>query len=79
MAYKTTASAPGHQKASFTVTQAAKAFRKARDGAAKVELVGNDKLRIRRDESGRFVLVPPAEEVKSGTNGRVLAGSSRKR
>jgi hypothetical protein len=66
------------QKASFTVTQAAKAFRQARNGATKVELVEGEKQYVRRDPSGRFVLVAK-KTWKHKPDGRALTEPSRKR
>jgi|GEM_PF-5938327 len=65
------------KKARFTVAQAAKAFRKARNGATKVELVDGDKHYVRRDRSGRLVLVE--KKSKRKPDGRVVTGFPRKR
>jgi hypothetical protein len=66
--------------AKFTVTQAARAFRKARAGAAKVELVDLADREVRRDETGRFVLSRP---LKNGSgpsaNAKGVSTARRKR
>ena len=64
--------------AKFTVTQAARAFRKARAGAAKVELVDRTDRQVRRDATGRFVLSKPSKNG-AGTNGNVKGVSTAKR
>lgn len=78
MATKRTDASAADRKASFTVTQAAKAFRKARNGGAKVELVESDTRHVRRDHSGRFVLVEKKSPARK-SDSRVLTGSARKR
>lgn len=57
--------APTNKKAKFTVNDAARAFRQARGNAKKVELIEGEKEYVRRDESGRFVLVRKEEAGKS--------------
>jgi hypothetical protein len=57
--------APTRNKPKFTVAEAARAFRLARGNAAKVELIEGEKQFLRRDESGRFVLVRTAKPAVS--------------
>lgn len=49
--------APAKTKAKFTVSEAARAFRIARGNARKVERIEGEKRYVRRDETGRFVIV----------------------
>jgi len=49
--------APTRNKPRFTVAEAARAFRLARGNAKKVELIEGEKQYLRRDDSGRFVIV----------------------
>jgi hypothetical protein len=60
--------APTKKKAKFTVDDAARAFRLARGNAKKVELIEGEKEYVRRDDSGRFVLVRKGEAPKSKRN-----------
>ena len=62
--------------AKFTVTQAARAFRKARAGAAKVELVDLADREVRRDATGRFVL---SRLPKNGSSANAIGVSTAKR
>jgi len=78
MASNKNGASPTGQKASFTVSQAAKAFRKARNGGVKVELVESDGRFVRRDRSGRFVLVKTQASTRK-SDSKVSAGYSRKR
>jgi len=66
--------APPRNKPKFTVAEAARAFRLARGNAAKVELIEREKQYLRRDDSGRFVIVrkgkaaaPKRKTTKNGT------------
>jgi hypothetical protein len=60
MATRTMGEAPRNKKAKkakFTVSEAARAFRKARGNAVKIERIEDEKHFLRRDETGRFVVV----------------------
>jgi hypothetical protein len=57
MTTRSTGEAPTDKKAKFTVSDAARAFRQARGDAEKVERIEGEKRYIRRDETGRFVIV----------------------
>ncbi len=58
--------APTNKKAKFTVSEAARAFRKARGNAEKIERIEGEKHYVRRDETGRFVIVQEDESSVSG-------------
>lgn len=73
MATRPTGEAPTDKQAKFTVSDAARAFREARGNAEKVERIEGEKRYIRRDESGRFVIVGRG---KSSTTKR-KAGKAR--
>jgi hypothetical protein len=53
-------------KPKFTVDEAARAFRLARGNAEKVELIDGEKQCLRRDDSGRFVIVRKGKAAASG-------------
>lgn len=61
MTTRTMGNAPGRSKAKFTVSDAARAFRKARGNAEKIERIEGEKRYVRRDETGRFVIVRPGK------------------
>jgi len=63
MTTHTTGEAPATATPKFTVSQAARAFRQARGDAAKVELIEDEKKYLRRDRSGRFVIVRKGKAV----------------
>jgi hypothetical protein len=72
----TTGEAPTRNKPKFTVDEAARAFRLARGSAAKVELIEGEKQLLRRDESGRFVIVRKGKAAafkRKRANGRTGA------
>lgn len=61
MATRVMGEAPAKKKARFTVSDAARAFRQARGNAEKIERIEGEKRFVRRDETGRFVLVDTDE------------------
>jgi hypothetical protein len=65
MATRVVGEAPTKKKARFTVSDAARAFRQARGTAEKIERIEGEKRFVRRDETGRFVLVNSDEPSAS--------------
>ncbi len=65
MTTHTMGEAPTKNAPKFTVSEAARAFRQARGGAAKVERIEGEKKVIRRDSTGRFVIVGKGKSAGS--------------
>jgi hypothetical protein len=65
--------APTRATPKFTVSEAARAFRQARGDAAKVERIEDEKKYLRRDRSGRYVI------VRKGKSGGAKPGPAKTR
>jgi hypothetical protein len=71
---------PTEKKAKFTVSDAARAFRQARGDAEKVERIEGEKRYIRRDETGRFVIVGKGKSSPAKRKaGKTRASAARER